>query len=171
MAATGGIGGSSCVERGLRPRSQRLRTFSGVSAPSRVVKSTIEIANRSPWALVEALIERVVNSAARRWAMTGSTVRTRMPVLRQIRMRNERVADGDALVIDGLIRRRGFSTAASCGEESGEIGTVDEDKLARRWVVGVGNRVDEQAFVIRINDVKKLVGTLFGPSATRAGHH
>ena len=86
-------------------------------------------------------------------------------------MRNERVADGDALVIDGLIRRRGFSTAASGGEESGEIGTVDEDELARRWVVGVGNRVDEQAFVIRINDLKKLVGTLFGPSATRAGHH
>ena len=67
--------------------------------------------------------------------------------LLQIGIRNEGIADGDALVVNGF-RRQTRSTAASCGEEPRKIGTIDEDELTCRRVVGVRNRVDEKTLVI-----------------------
>jgi hypothetical protein len=98
----------------------------------------MEIANRIPKALVDVFIERVVNSAARRWAITGSTVRGRIRRIRQIGMRNEGVTGGDALVVNRF-KRRDLSTATSCGEESREVGAVEENELARGRIIRIRN--------------------------------
>ena len=73
-----GIGGVMCWVAGDWARRHRLRTFSGVSAPSRVVRSVIDTAQRRPAAFASVLMERVVNSAALRVAITGSMVRIRI---------------------------------------------------------------------------------------------
>ena len=55
------------------------RTFSGESLPSSVVRSSIDRANRRAAAFDAVLIDRLVNDAARSLAMTGSTLRVRIP--------------------------------------------------------------------------------------------
>src|SRR4029453_17051949 len=57
---------------------QMARTFSGESLPSSVVRSSIDIASRSPASLDAVLIERLVNIAVRCSSMTGSTLRLGM---------------------------------------------------------------------------------------------
>ena len=49
-------------------------TLSGVSLPSRVVRSTMETARRRPCSFAEVLMERLVNEAARASVMTRSVV-------------------------------------------------------------------------------------------------
>src|SRR3954465_5741006 len=61
------------VGSGRRALAARLRTLPGVSAPSSVVRSTIEIAVSIAHALAVVLIERVPSWAARASAPTWST--------------------------------------------------------------------------------------------------
>src|SRR3954465_8612613 len=70
-AATCGQRGS--LGSGRRALAARLRTLPGVSAPSSVVRSTIEIAVSIAQALAVVLIERVASTAVRASAPTWST--------------------------------------------------------------------------------------------------
>src|SRR3954447_8264584 len=70
-AATWGAGGA--LGSGRRALAARLRTLPGVSAPSSVVRSTIEIAVSIAHALAVVLIDRVPSCAARASAPTWST--------------------------------------------------------------------------------------------------
>src|SRR4051812_6207261 len=70
-AATWGAVGS--LGSGRRAWAARLRTLPGVSAPSSVVRSTIEIAVSIAQALAVVLIDRVPSTAARASAPTWST--------------------------------------------------------------------------------------------------
>src|SRR3954453_7264486 len=70
-AATGGAVRS--VGSGRRALAARLRTLPGVSAPSSVVRATIEIAVSIAQALAVVLMDRVPSTAARASAPTWST--------------------------------------------------------------------------------------------------
>ena len=82
LAATGGTGFFSAPlpPAGLRAFAHSARTFSGLSLPSSVVRSTMDMASRSPEAFVEVLMLRLVNCAVRRFTMTASTGRETMVV-------------------------------------------------------------------------------------------
>src|SRR3954470_13999385 len=56
---------------------QRKATFPGVSFPSRVVRSIMEMASFNPESLAEVLILRLAKAAARSSTMTWSMVGTR----------------------------------------------------------------------------------------------
>src|SRR3954470_21866108 len=76
MAATDGISGRPAS--GHTAFAHRWRTLPGVSAPSSVVRSIIEVASRIPWRLASFLIERLPSVAARsstRTLLTGTSVR------------------------------------------------------------------------------------------------
>jgi hypothetical protein len=70
-AAGRGVDGS--VGSGTKALAQSDRTLPGVSAPSRVVRSIIEIAMSMPHALAVVLIDRVPREAARASQPTWST--------------------------------------------------------------------------------------------------
>src|SRR6195952_5209771 len=70
-AATDGISGNS--GSGRRALAASERTLPGVSEPSRVVRSTIEIARSMAVRLAPALMDRVASAAARDSTPTGST--------------------------------------------------------------------------------------------------
>src|SRR3954447_8503219 len=75
-AATDGISGR--LASGQTAFAHRCRTLPGVSAPSSVVRSIIEVASRIPWRLASFLIERLPSAAARsstRTRLTGTSVR------------------------------------------------------------------------------------------------
>src|SRR5918996_1661218 len=70
-AAHEGISG--VVGAGQTALAHRLRTLPGVSAPSRVVRSTIDTARRMPCCLAVVLMERLPSRAARSSMPTRST--------------------------------------------------------------------------------------------------
>src|SRR3954471_3507784 len=70
-AATAGQDGS--VGSGRRALADSARTFPGVSAPSRVVRSTMRMARSSAYAFAVVLIDRVPSDAERASAPTWST--------------------------------------------------------------------------------------------------
>jgi hypothetical protein len=71
MAPT--LGTEESVGSGLTALAQSARTFPGVSAPSKVVKSTMEMAVSIAHFFAEVLMLRVANMAARDSAPTWST--------------------------------------------------------------------------------------------------
>src|ERR1700757_3534126 len=86
MAATDGISGIDGA--GQTPLAQRWRTFPGVSAPSSVVRSTIDTARRMPCCLAVVLIERLPSWAARSSTPTRSTCARRRLMRRGYRSRS-----------------------------------------------------------------------------------
>jgi len=70
----GGVFGGRGPANGLIALLQSDFIFSGVSLPSRVVRSTIDTARRRPWAFAVVLMERLVKEAARASVMTRSMV-------------------------------------------------------------------------------------------------
>src|SRR3954452_16624134 len=73
MQTAATLGAVRSVGSGRRAFAARLRTLPGVSAPSSVVRSTIEMAVSIAHALAVVLIERVPSWAARASAPTWST--------------------------------------------------------------------------------------------------
>src|SRR5919198_3045941 len=97
-AATDGISGR--LESGQTAFAHRWRTLPGVSAPSSVVRSIIEVASRIPWRLASFLIERLPSVAARsstRTLLTGTSVRLMPHILTRLVSGRGRRDRGDRL--------------------------------------------------------------------------
>src|SRR5688500_10836888 len=77
-AAQEGI--SARVGDGVTALAASWRTLPGVSAPSSVVRSSIETARRMPWRLASVLIDRLARVAARSSTATRSTCGRRRTV-------------------------------------------------------------------------------------------
>src|ERR687894_2156263 len=110
-AATCGVVGSP--GSGRRALAARLRTLPGVSAPSSVVRSTIEIAVSMAQALAVVLIDRVPSTPTRASAPTWST--PGRPCRKARKAASERVTSRYGA---GGSRRGGIAAAGASGSST-----------------------------------------------------
>src|ERR687893_1877217 len=113
-AATCGVVGSP--GSGRRALAARLRTLPGVSAPSSVVRSTIEMAVSRAQDLAVVLIDRVPRTATRDSAPTWSTPGN--PCRKARRAASERVTSRYGA---GGSRRGGIAAAGAAGAGTGVL--------------------------------------------------
>src|SRR3954471_5727493 len=140
MAAT--LGTLASVGSGWTALAHRARTLPGVSAPSSVVRSTIEIARSIASALADFLIDRVARRAARSsaptWSTPGSPCRNRRSSAPPVRVSVDTLTASlmGPLGTKRARHERAGPVLAGCGKSAGT-----EVHAVPRRVVGVTLRV------------------------------
>src|SRR3954447_24669802 len=169
------------VGSGTSALAARPRTLPGVSAPSRVVRSIIEMALSIAQALLVVLIERVPSAAARASQPTWSTPGRPCSQLVRARLvrrdtptssRARSMGSTTVAVLTGRVYGRGQAWALSSGEHPTTYrahcprSTPVEDWAASPPVVGRGELAGREQRTLRVAD-----HGLPGPGGGAGAHH